>query len=314
MRYALVPIVLLALAGASAPPDRQSAAATELTTTPGALVEAEVEGKPVRLQLRAGGPDRLILNGETVARLGIKRADFFGSASFSVAGRREFKGESRPLDFVIGGMKQKGRAFWFTDAPPQTGDGSIGPLALPQARLRFDLGPAAADQKLYAFPYYGAINGQSLTAHELSPGLRMGVSFDLEETGPYPIASAAAGAVIANDHGGTVSGASWDVEIIFGVKRPVRLMTLERPFVFGPFAFRQIAVRVRNRVDAAGHGADIPEAGAVEDPSEVVVTANAKGVKPVHSFAIPRAAFAPCSTLLFDKAAKTISVMCRPAV
>lgn len=305
-RLLLLAMIPLLSAGQTSTP-----ASSEITVAPNTLTDALIEGKPVKLLVRAGGPDRLILNPETVARLAVKRAALFGNASFSVAGRREFRGENRPLDFEVAGQKHKGRAFWFTDAPAQPGDGSIGPLALPQQRVRFALAAPAPGEQTFSFPYYGEINGQSLTGLSLGD-VRMGVGFDLEETGGYPIASAAAGAAIARTNGGTLSGASWDVEIIFGVKRPVRLMTLERPFVIGPFAFREIAVRVRNRVDAAGHGADIPEAGAVEDPSEVVVTAGTKGRKPVYSFAVPRAAFAACSTLLFDKVAKQISVNCRP--
>ncbi len=291
-------------------PANDAPAATELVVRPGELVAASVEGLPARIRVVSGGPDRLFLNAEYVARSGIKPAPFIGNGSLNIAGRRAFKAKNRPLDFVIGGMAQKNRAFWILDAPAVPGDGTIGPWALPQSRVTLQFGDTDATSQRHDFPLLGNINSQSLTGYkEASFGVV--ISFDLEDKGAYPVASAAAGAAIARAYGGTLSGASWDVEILLGVMRPVRLMTLERPLVIGPLSMKQIAVRVRDRIDGAGRGEPIPD--GTEDPSEIIVPAKKKGPRPYFTLSIPRATMAACSRLTFDKAATKIELWCRPA-
>lgn len=308
--------IVALLAGASAaradPP-----VPSEIVVEPGVAVDATVDGKPVQLRVLAGGPDRLLFDNALVAQLGLKPGWFFGHANLSVAGRREFKGNHRSIDFTIGGMKQKGRALWFPDAPPVPGGGTIGPWAIPHQRVTFTFGvPDAASQRT-DWPLLGGIDGSSVTGYrEATFGLYL--VFALDDAGPYPIASAAAGAAIASAYGGTLSGPSWDVEILFGIKRPVRLLTLQRPFKLGPLSFSQIAVRVRDRIDAAGRGGTIRESGQTEesnsdDPSEVTVTANRKGPPPAFGMTIPRSGMTGCSKLTFDKGAKRIELWCKPA-
>lgn len=283
----------------------------ELVARPGEVVEATIEGQPVELRVRSGGPDRMILNAASAARLRLKPALFWGRANLNVGGRREFSGKNGPVDFTVAGVKHKARAIWYPDAPPLPGDGTIGPWGLPQQRVTLVFGAADAAATRTDFPLLGSILCCSVTGYrEASFGLY--VDFDLDDTNPYPVASAAAGAAIAKAYGGALSGPSWDVEIFFGIKRPVRLMTLERPFKFGPLSFTKIAVRVRDRIDAAGRGEEIKDADQIEDPSEVVVTAAAKGRPPIFTVHIPRASMTACSKLSFDKGAKRIELWCRP--
>lgn len=301
---------LAVLAGATAaradPP-----VASEIVAQPGTAIDATIEGQPVTLRVLAGGPDRLVLNAASAERLGLKPAMLVGRANLSVAGRREFSGKNRPVDFTVGGIKHNARALWFPDAPPVPGDGTIGPWGLPQSRVTLVFGSADAAATRTDFPLLGGINGSSVTGYrEATFGLFF--AFDLDDPTPYPIASAAAGAAIASAYGGTVSGPSWDVEILFGIKRPVRLLTLDRPFKLGPLSFTRIAVRVRDRIDAAGRGSSIREEGEIEDPSEVVVTAKNKGRPPIYSLTIPRTGMAGCSKVTFDKGTKRIELWCRP--
>lgn len=290
-------------------PANNAPAATELVARPGELVAATIEGAPARLRVVSGEVDRLFLNADYVARSGIKPAPFIGNGSLNIAGRRAFKLKNRPLDFVIGGMAQKGRAFWIADAPAVAGDGSIGPWALPHARVTLQFGDTDTTSQRHDFPLFGNISSQSVTGYkEASFGVI--INFDLDDNGAYPLASAAAGAAIARAYGGTLSGASWDVNILLGVMRPVRLMTLERPLVIGPLSIKQFAVRVRDRIDGAGRGEPIPD--GTEDPSEIVVPARKKGPRPYFTLSIPRATMAACSRLTFDKAAVRIELWCRP--
>lgn len=285
---------------------------SEIVTKPGDMVAATVEAKPVALRIRSGGPDRLILNAAAADRLGLKPAMFVGRANLNVAGRREFVGKNRPVDFTIGGLVGKGRAVWFPAAPPVPGDGTIGPWGMPQSRVTIVFGSEDIAAQRYDFPLFGNVNNGSVTGYrEETFGLF--AAFDLDDTGPYPMASAAAGAAIAKVYGGELSGPSWDVDILFGIKRPVRLMTLERPFHFGPLTITKFAVRVRDRIDAAGRGEEIKDADRIDDPSEIVVAANAKGQRPIFGLSIPRPTMAGCSKLSFDKVAKRIELWCQPA-
>lgn len=295
--------------GANAAPT-QEAVVSEIVVRPGEPVPASVEGVQATMRVLSAGPDRLLLDPEFVARTGISAASIFGNANLNVAGRREFKGKNRPLSFVVGGVPHKGRAFWFADAPGIDGDATIGPWAMPQPRVTMLFGASGPSDKRYDFPLFGQINSSSLTIYrEASFGTAVG--FDLDDSQPYPVASAATGAAIAKAYGGQLSGASWDIEILMGVKRPVRLMTLARPMAIGPVSFSQIAVRVRDRIDGAGRGDAISD--GTEDPAEIVVAAKKRGRQPIFSMSLPKAVLAGCSRLTFDKPAKRIELWCQPA-
>lgn len=288
------------------------AARAELVVAPETLVDATLEGKPVKLAILSGGPDRFIVNAATAERIGLKPALFVGRANLNVAGRREFEGKNRPAAFVIGGTAHKGRVLWFPQAPPVRGDGSIGPWGLAQPRVTFTFGDAGAagEQARSDFPLFGNISNYSLTVYREAT-FGTSVEFDLDSPSLYPIASAAAGGAIAQVYGGALSGPSWDVELLFGVKRPVRLLTLDRPFRIGPLSFTKIAVRVRDRIDAGGLGAAITDADTVEDPAEIIVSAKVKGPPPIFTFRIPRAGLAACTRMSFDKTARRIELWCR---
>ncbi|MBA3878553.1 MAG: hypothetical protein C0500_02425 [Sphingobium sp.] len=310
-RAAVQATIALLIGATSAATPAEVPVSSELVTSPGTDVAATIEGQLVSLHVLSAGPDRLVINAASADRLGLKPAILVGRANLNVAGRREFEGKNRPVDFTVGGAKQKGRALWFPTAPPVPGDGTIGPWGLPQSRVTLVFGPTEAATQRHDFSLFGSANSGSGTSYR-EEGFGLYAAFDLDDPGAYPIASAAAGAAIAKAYGGQLGGPSWDVEILFGIKRPVRLMTLARPFKFGPLSFTKIAVRVRDRIDAAGRGEEIRDADRIEDPSEVVVTATAKGRPPIFSMTIPRAAMPDCSRLTFDKGLKRIELWCKP--
>lgn len=298
----------------AAAPSLAQDAVTELAVRPGEPIDATVEGRPARLLVGSGRIDRLTLDTDYVAANGIKPATLMGRAEVTVAGRREFKGRNRPLTFSVAGRVREARAFWFDGAPDRGADGSIGPLGLPQERVVFLLGPTDPTDVASKAPLSGNVDGSGFVGFRVGDG-GMAVTFDVEDGERYPVASAAAGALIARTFGGQVSGPSWDVEILMGVKRPVRLLTLERPLVVGPLSFSAIAVRVRDRIDASGRGSSIADADAdaVADPSEVVVATTARNApKPIYTLSIPRASLARCSRLTYDKPAAKIELLCRP--
>jgi hypothetical protein len=145
-----------------------------------------------------------------------------------------------------------------------------------------------------------------------SPDYRFGMTFGVENPSRYPVASAAAGAQIAQALGGVASTESWEEEVLLGIRRPVRRVDLATPLVIGPWRFSTIAVRVRDARDGMGAGGAIPQAMSDDDdPAEITVTANAaKGPRPIHTLSIGAAALAQCSRIEYAKADRQIRLDC----
>lgn len=275
---------------------------------------AVIEGRPAELQFVSGFVDRLTLNVDYVAKHGIRPAAIMGNADVNFFGRREIKGKNRPVGYSIGSSKENARAFWFAEVPQPKYDGAIGPFAMPFDVVTVRMAPLQAGEKIHNMIYFGDANNGSNAGH-IDPTFHTAVSFAVEKRMRYPLASAATGAAIAAAYGGTLSGETWDEAIAFGVKRPVRLLTLEKPFVIGQFSFTKIAVRVRGSIDAGGAGEAIAEAPSASDrdPAEIVVIGAGKKPRiPVFSFDIDRNVLDACSTISFDKPAKQIRLSCRP--
>lgn len=286
---------------------------TEITIDADQPIMAEVKGNPAQLIIETGSLNRLTLNTEFVAANGIKPAPFFGSASIMLWGAKEIKGKNRPLEYTINGVKEKGRVFWVFDVPQPRFDGTIGPLAVPFDRVIVRLKPLTGSETTYEMPYAGSLNGGSLSYIE-EENFATSIQFGIESGRKYPLASAATGAAIAQAYGGELSGELWEEPIIFGITRPVRLMTLERPFVVGPFSFREIAVRTRSVRDRGGSGdiiAEAPNDDDDADPSEIVVNgASPNARKPAFTLHIGRSTLNQCASITFDKQAEKIIFQC----
>lgn len=280
-----------------------------LEVDPDKLIAVEINGAKLDIVLQTGATDRLTLHPQTVERLAIKPATFFGKVSAKIGGVKVLTGRNRPMTFTIEGVRHKARVIWFEGATGGTGDGSIGPWAIPRDQVAIRLGGTATTPHI--FPLYGSISSAGYTAASHDGGA-MGVLFAVEHKGPYPIATAAAGAAIARAYDGVATGEVWDEPIALGIERPVRLVRLGRPLVIGPFSFDAIAVRVRDRRDGLGAGDRLPEPPSPDDdPSEIIVTApDNKGPQPIFSFKIGRTALAQCSRLEYIKSAKEIRLSC----
>lgn len=304
---ALMPMAVLLAANADAP--------TEIWIDADAPIDATIAGQSAQLQLVTGFVDRLTLNSQYVLKNGIKPAVIMGNADVSFWGRREIKGKNRPLRYTIRGVVEEGRAFWFADVPQPLLDGSVGPFAIPFSVVNVQLSPPRPDELVHSMFYFGDLTNGSNAGH-IDPTFRTTVNFSVEKRTRYPLASAATGAAIAAAYGGTLSGDPWEEEIAFGIKRPMRLLTLEKPFVIGALRFTQIAVRVRGGVDAGGAGDAIAEQAVDDDtdPAEIIVEGKGKKPKqPIFTFDISRDALDACSSITFDKVAKQIRLSCRPA-
>ena len=275
-------------------------------------ITAQIGGQPVQLQLRTGSIDRLTLNPPVAARLGLKPATIMGKANLNIGGKRVLRGRNTVAKGQLAGAPFKGRVIWFEGAAPLPGDGAVGPMVLPAPKVVVNLGQVA-DVKAHNFPLVG---DQNSTSHAVvrGDGYAFLMTLGVEQQARLPIASAATGADLAAALGGRLEGAPWQEEILLGVTRPVRRLVLDRPLVVGPWTFREIAVRVRDLVDASATLAPDQQAiaDAEADPAEIAVVASSgKGRGVARFLSLGRPQLASCARLEIDKVARTYSVHCK---
>jgi hypothetical protein len=278
-------------------------------TRPGDPVPVTINGTTVKLALTTANVDKLVLNAATVARLGIEPAVIKGKATVKIGPTKVLQGRNRPLDHSTAGAKSGDRILWFEGLDRPGADGSIGPWSIPHDRVAIRLPGVGATA--YSFPLFGDKDSLSIT-RIITADYGFGLEFGVESPSRYPVASAAAGAVIARALGGTATPETWDEEVLLGITRPVRRVDLARPLVIGPFNFSTIVVRIRDAKDAMGSGDALPQPpGPDDDPSEIVVTAvTEKGPRLVYTLTIPATALAACSRIEYAKKAKLITLAC----
>ncbi|OQW43275.1 MAG: hypothetical protein A4S12_05245 [Proteobacteria bacterium SG_bin5] len=297
---ALVPLVLV---GAAAPEERR--------LPRDARVNVIVNGDVVRAQVVAGLPNLLVIAPNSRLRLRLRQEFDDDTAYLRIFGRRTLSGRVRDVSLLVDDQLRRSEVYWFSRPLIEGAEATLGPLMFVQPRVTFPLeGAEAGPLSRYRFKLLGGprtVAGTMLDDHG-QPFLTL---FNLEQPRDYPLASAALGAHLARHYGGTLSGPSWDSEIVFGIKRPVRWLTLARPVRFGPIILSKLAVRVRDRVDGSGTGAGrIREADEPVDLEEVTVEAGRRGPRPIYSLSLPRALLAPCARLTFDKRARQIELVC----
>jgi hypothetical protein len=275
--------------------------AVPLTVSGDRTLGATVHGASARLRIGPGAPSIPIFNPDFAARAGFK-AGMFGTRA--QIGPVAIGGKSAVIRFDLGQGEFKRRVTWFAAPAVDGADGLIGPGGLPAPVVRFDIGPAQPGERtvtlaLADFGYSGM--GTQVTVG----GERLNIWFDLDR--PRSVATAAAGAAIARGHAGTLDGVAGTMVINLGVERPVRHMTLATPFAVGALALTDLTVRTSD----FGSAASIPDADAPQpDPDEIVVTGKKKKNQR-RVLEIGRDYLDRCSSLVFDKPAKRLTLSCR---
>lgn len=273
-------------------------------------VEVLINGVRARLTLETGTASYPILNPKFVASNNIHPYRILSKSTVKVWGRKEFVSVSGPVLLAIAGEQHKTPAAWFPNAPSPANDGTIGQNGFPQRNIVVRLKPSGVRDITFALPLRKGSNDSSLV---IAAGVRAKIETSIGVEFPfiYPVASAALGAALANLYEGKLSGDAWNQEFVYGVSRPVRLLTLSKPFVVGPFSLTKIAVRVRSSIDSGGIGSSIADADA--DPDEILVTAARAGkTKAAFTLLLGRSSLDHCSSMTFEKLAKRISFRCVP--
>lgn len=306
VRQIWLPVIGAAALIAAAPP-------LQITLAADAPLQAAINGQPVTLSLATGSVDRITLNEDTVARLGIKPATLFGKATVKIGRSNVLTGRNAPATIDLAGQNFKQRAFWFVGAAPVPAQGSIGPQALPHGRVTVQLRPGPPGPG-FVLPLFGDINSSSYGGVG-GTGYRFGMAVDVRGRSRLPVASAAVGADLAAALGGRLVGEPWQEEILLGVVRPVRRLVLDRPLVIGPFQFSEISVRVTDRRDDTAQLERGQQAApdTDDDPAEIVVTGDTgKQRRAVRVLTLSRTQLdaQACRAVTFDKIGRQMVLDC----
>jgi hypothetical protein len=303
----LLPILLLAISPAHA-------AKPPLELDVDRPVQATIAGKPVTLALSSGTVDHVLLNYPVVQRLRLRPVGVDNLADLTVGGIRVLRGRHGPAWVRVAGRWQEEQIYWFPDASPLPLDGSIGPMAFPHPRLnlRFARGNAPTAVRLRLA---GEID---TTAYGVvaSDGLGFVITVDPGIKRSLPVVSAAVGGDLAEVLGGQLVGESWLEEIVFGVRRPVRRLVLDRPLMLGRLRFDEVAVRVGGPPDRTQFLApgQKPIGEAPEDPAEIIVrgrTLVQRRVAYVMTLSRTQLEQHGCSHLAIDKHSRRWELACQ---
>lgn len=273
--------------------------APTLTVGPDFAVAGTVDTKPARFQMLPNGSSTLVLNPDAAARFGAKG----GWLAVKVkVGPVAIKGNTAVMRFSADGTPSRRRIGWFERPLAPGYDGALGPAAVPQSVVIFQLRAPAAGERQTVLPLvdrgYGGMGTVITVGHQP-------IFVEWALTKPHNGATAAAGAAIAAAHGGQFTSRPFGEPMAFGVIRPVRRVGLSQPLAIGPLRIDALVTRTSDYGDTSS----IPESDA--DPGEIVVTGRGKSSKAIYSMEIGRDAMQSCSSLTFDKPRRLITLSCR---
>lgn len=277
-------------------------------------ISAEINGALLRLRVDPGASGLLSLNPDAARRARLKPElqptlpGYHGRTprrAYAVVGPVRLEGRTSKLDAAIGGQRVPLRAIWFERKAVEGADGIISVAHLPFDKTLFQLAPhhSGHTDSVVDLDYtrYLGLHHRMKVAGDM-----VAVRLSLHE--PDNVATAAAGALLSQDHGGAwIENSDRKVALSFGIVRPVRLMRLARPFVLSGVRADSIFVRLR---DHRGHyllPSELPS-----DPDEIVVTATNGGQPARLSLVIGRQQFSRCSSLSYEQDRRRLKLRCGP--
>lgn len=269
------------------------------------VVAARLNGVGLRLRIDPGTTAMPLVTDEIATRAHVKSGMFgtlYGVGPIHIAGKT---GVAK-LD--LAGTILKRRISFAPKAYAEGLDGVMGPGGLEAPVIRFALRPSIPGERTVALPMVdqgGLMAGwaERFALIEVG-GQPLRVRFDPHH--PRTLATAGAAVRLASAFDGTISGVAGQQEIAFGIKRPIRTLTLARALGVGPLSLHTLGVRTMDN----GNASDIAEAGTKADPNEIVVTAKGKHDPNRDRLSLGADTLAHCSSIVFDKPARVIRLTC----
>jgi hypothetical protein len=195
---------------------------------------------------------------------------------------------------------------WF-DAPMAEGaDMVVGPQGLPFNQVRFQLRPPRPGERRIRLPIVQEDLISTVVRFRIG---RQEVRLGFAPERPTSLATAAAGALLAETNGGVLGDTGERIRLALGVERPVRPMRLARPLSIEGLPIDSLLVRTR---DFGGEtrlpGLEVPDGMAA--PDEVVVRARGAPSPAVYYIILGADALAPCSSIMFDNYRRRVELSC----
>jgi hypothetical protein len=272
-----------------------------LIVAPDQVVRGEINDQAVRYRVLADGTSTLLLNSEAVSRLGIKPG-LIGIGVRIRIGSTVIDGRTASIRYTVDAQTAKRRIAWFSRPVTSDVDGVLGPAAVPQSVVTFQLHESGPDERVFTLPLVDR-GYQGMGTVVAAGTAQVFVQWDLARAGSMATAAAAADFAVSN--GAVFSGPGGQEVIRFGVERPVRRLLLGTPVMVGPLRIDELGARTGDYGDASR----IPDRDA--DASEVVVTVKGHRDPAIHQILIGRDAMAPCSQISFDKARARVVLRCQ---
>jgi hypothetical protein len=270
------------------------------------IIDVELEGRPIKLEVRPDGAGIVTVNPAIASDQQFKPGMF----GVRVAVGKELVTGSTAVHRINFGVEpQKQRIMWTDHQSSAIADGVINPASLPYKRVVFQLNQPVAGEKIIRLPMdnFGFLGrgGMGTTVKTLDEKIQVIFSLVRNEN----MVSAPSGNWFAENFQGAFTGAPKSTLVFYGVERPTRAMTLKQPFLISDLSVSEIAVRVSDYGDANG----IVDANATPalggDSEEIVVTG--KRDKDVDlRLSVGRGVLGKCSTLTYDLDKREIRMSC----
>jgi hypothetical protein len=306
----------------------QSIPATQptLTLENGDKVEFFIEGRSVTAFAAPGMPSKLTLSNAMAQSLYGKEANKFASGFERVMaalaqdefdnspprhiqttiGPVKIKGQQRVTEIEAGGRVETQLVQWHQSDMYSFGDALAGPYAIPVPVIRFVLRPAQAGETTFTVPL--ALDAKRWLAS--SPKLigKKKVYFAFAPQFERTLASAGAGAAIAQIYGGEFAGDPVPVIVTHNIARPARPVQLKTPIMLGSISLSKLLVRSRDYGDTNA----IKEAKSADagEEDEILVQAKRKGTSPEYFVYIGNDILKNCSSITYDKLGETATLSC----
>jgi hypothetical protein len=296
--------------------DKPAALPEELVLNGNNVIDAQIEGQPVRLQVRPETYGFVTLNAETGTRLGLN----FDKVSFEVRyriGPNTVAAPTKILRINLGAKDEKNRIAWTTrHQATAVADGIISPASLPYKRVTFNLRESVGGSlQAYTLPLdnFGFLGMEGIGTTIKTGKAKMQAKFSLTKQDNLIDASTANW--LANWRGGAFVDVPKELEIAFGIKRPVRRLQISEAIAVGPFILKSMLARTGDNGDASSIKSEVVDAATdaplSEDSDEIVVIGKKqKDADNTIPVTLGSDFLKSCTTLTYDLDKREIRMMC----
>ena len=263
------------------------------------IIEFVIDGQTAAMEVTPDGAGSPVLSDALAQRLGLEGSMLAG---VHMVGTTKVTAESNLVRIGIGEGKPKKRRAFFLDTGEwhHRGEGYVGPSFLDDDIVTYRLRAPQADEREITLPLVEHKRAGFYTRWPIGDTY---IPTFFTFARPESMASASAGAVLAQAFGARMEGESRTMHIELGIHRPVRDLVTPDRLMLGELPLKDLVVRTQD----TGSTAAIPDEDS--DPNEIVVAGGKAKIAPF--LWIGTASLERCSSLSFDREAQVIRLSCR---